>query len=126
MRSRRSAFRRQDHLRPRTLSIAGDLLAIPVPGHTKGSTVYLYDGHALFTGDSLAWDFNAGDLVAWRDVCWYSWEEQTRSLEQLLDYPFDYVLAGHGGSQHRPAAEMHARLSALVDRMKGGEGAFRP
>jgi glyoxylase-like metal-dependent hydrolase (beta-lactamase superfamily II) len=104
--------------------IAEDLLAIPVPGHTKGSTAYLYGGRALFTGDSLAWDFEAGDLTAWRDVCWYSWEEQTRSLERLLDYSFEYVLAGHGGSQHRPATEMRARLSALVARMKTGEGAF--
>jgi glyoxylase-like metal-dependent hydrolase (beta-lactamase superfamily II) len=97
--------------------IGDDLLAIPVPGHTKGSVAYLYDGRCLFTGDSLAWSFEADDLAAWRDYCWYSWSEQTKSLLRLLDYPFEWVFAGHGGSKGLPAAEMHARLSALVERM---------
>jgi len=29
-----------------------DLLAVPVPGHTEGSVVYLWDNRCLFTGDS--------------------------------------------------------------------------
>ena len=49
--------------------IADDLLAIPVPGHTEGSVVYLYDQRCLFTGDSLAWSFERNDLAAFRDVC---------------------------------------------------------
>ena len=97
--------------------IGDGVLAIPVPGHTKGSVVYLYDGRCLFTGDSLAWSFEADDLTAWRDYCWYSWSEQTKSLLRLLDYPFEWVFAGHGGSKGLPAAEMQARLSALVERM---------
>src|SRR5229473_557387 len=32
-----------------------DLLAIPVPGHTRGHTVLLYRNQFLFTGDHLAW-----------------------------------------------------------------------
>ena len=94
-----------------------DLLAIPVPGHTKGSVVYLWDRRCLFTGDSLAWSFEQGDLSAFRDFCWYSWKEQTRSLARLLDYPFEWVFAGHGGSHHLPAPEMRARLVELVKRM---------
>jgi hypothetical protein len=35
--------------------IAPGVRAIPVPGHTRGSVVYLLDDHVLFTGDSLAW-----------------------------------------------------------------------
>jgi glyoxylase-like metal-dependent hydrolase (beta-lactamase superfamily II) len=99
-------------------AIADDILAIPVPGHTKGSCVYLYDGRCLFTGDSLAWDADEKDLMAWRDVCWYSWPEQTKSLTRLLDYSFAHVFAGHGDSIALPREEMHARLKALVKRMK--------
>jgi glyoxylase-like metal-dependent hydrolase (beta-lactamase superfamily II) len=102
------------------MAIADDLLAIPVPGHTRGSVAYLHRGHHLFTGDSLAWSFERNDLAAYRDVCWWSWPEQRRSLARLLDYRFDWVFAGHGGSQHRPAEEMHARLEALLERMGGG------
>ena len=99
---------------PRTL--APDLLAIPVPGHTRGSVAYLWDGHCLFTGDSLAWNFPQSDLNAFRTYCW-SWSTQRRSLRRLLDYPFDWVFAGHGGSHHLPAAEMRQRLEGLIERM---------
>jgi glyoxylase-like metal-dependent hydrolase (beta-lactamase superfamily II) len=100
--------------------LADGLIAIPAPGHTKGSVVCFVDGTYLFTGDSLAWDFEARDLVAFRDACWYSWEEQARSLARLAAHPFSWVLAGHGGSVHLPAEEMRARLLALVERMKKG------
>ncbi len=98
-------------------AITDDLTAIPVPGHTKGSVMFLYAGRFLFTGDSLAWSFEAGDLIAWREFCWWSWPEQTRSLMRLLDYDFEWVFAGHGGSKHLPAAAMKARLKALTARM---------
>jgi hypothetical protein len=58
-----------------------------------------------------------GDLVASREACWFSWSEQTRSLRRLLDYRFEWVFAGHGGSQHLPPDEMHGRLTALLNRM---------
>ena len=98
--------------------IGPNLIAIPVPGHTKGSVVYLYDERCLFTGDSLAWSFEEDDLIAWRDYCWYSWPELTKSLTRLLDYRFEWVLAGHGGSKGTTHADMHARLQRLVERMK--------
>lgn len=98
--------------------ITPGLVAIPVPGHTKGSVVYLYDERCLFTGDSLAWDFEEDDLIAWREYCWYSWPELTKSLMRLLDYPFEWVLAGHGGSKGLTRADMHARLARLVEKMK--------
>jgi glyoxylase-like metal-dependent hydrolase (beta-lactamase superfamily II) len=101
-----------------TVAIGDDVLAIPVPGHTKGSVAYLYDRRCLFTGDSLAWNFEADDLAAWRDYCWYSWTEQTKSLERLLAYPFEWVFAGHGGSKGLTADDMHRRLGALVKRMR--------
>jgi glyoxylase-like metal-dependent hydrolase (beta-lactamase superfamily II) len=105
--------------------IADDLVAIPVPGHTKGSVVYWFDRRYFFTGDSLAWSIEENDLAAWEDVCWYSWPEQTRSLAALLDYSFEGVFAGHGASQIRPAREMRRRLTALVERMKKGGSVYR-
>jgi glyoxylase-like metal-dependent hydrolase (beta-lactamase superfamily II) len=93
------------------------LLAIPVPGHTKGSVVYLLEETYCFTGDSLAWSRQRKDLVAFRDVCWYSWSEQKSSLARLAEYRFEWVLPGHGGSTRLPAEEMNARLRLLVERM---------
>jgi glyoxylase-like metal-dependent hydrolase (beta-lactamase superfamily II) len=93
------------------------LLAIPVPGHTKGSVVYLLEETYLFTGDSLAWSRERKDLQAFRDACWYSWGEQRRSLAKLAEHRFEWVLAGHGGSVRLPADEMRVRLRALVKRM---------
>lgn len=100
------------------ISLTRDLTAIPVPGHTKGSVAYLYDSRCLFTGDSLAWSFERDDLTAWRDYCWYSWPEQTKSLTRLAGFSFAWVLAGHGGSKELAPEEMQARLAALVERMK--------
>lgn len=88
--------------------------AIPVPGHTAGSVVYLLEDTFLFSGDSLAWSFAKQRLVALRDACWHSWAEQTRSLERLLEYEFEWVLAGHGGSVNLPRVSMRDQLQALV------------
>jgi len=93
------------------------LIAIPVPGHTKGSVVYLLDETYLFTGDSLAWSREHEDLVAFRDACWYSWGEQKRALARLAAYRFEWVLAGHGGSVRLPVQAMRSRLQELVERM---------
>jgi glyoxylase-like metal-dependent hydrolase (beta-lactamase superfamily II)/ferredoxin len=88
-----------------------DLVAIPVPGHTRGSLVLLYRGKFLFTGDHLAWSPTKETLTAFRSVCWYSWTEQTRSMEKLLDYDFEWVLPGHGRIHHEtpPAIREHLR-----------------
>jgi glyoxylase-like metal-dependent hydrolase (beta-lactamase superfamily II) len=99
------------------VEIQPHLVAIPVPGHTRGSVVFLLDETYLFSGDSLAWHHERADLQAFRDACWYSWSELKRSLTRLADYTFEWVLAGHGGSVRLPAQEMHERLLALVERM---------
>jgi glyoxylase-like metal-dependent hydrolase (beta-lactamase superfamily II) len=91
-----------------------DLLSIPTPGHTRGHQVLLYRNRVLFTGDHLAWSPNRLTLIAFRDVCWYSWSEQTRSMRRLLDYRFEWVLPGHGRMRHAPEAEMHADLERCV------------
>lgn len=99
--------------------LAPDLLAIPTPGHTRGHAVLLYRNRYLFTGDHLAWSRRRGRLVAFRDACWYSWDEQVRSMERLLDYSFEWVLPGHGGCHRAPSAEaMRTELVRCVAWMR--------
>jgi glyoxylase-like metal-dependent hydrolase (beta-lactamase superfamily II)/ferredoxin len=104
------------------MHLAADLVAIPTPGHTRGSMVLLVGGTFLFTGDHV-WASEDGEdgerLEAGRDVCWYSWAEQTRSMEKLLAFDFEWVLPGHGPRFHAPARRMRAEMERLVGRMKG-------
>jgi glyoxylase-like metal-dependent hydrolase (beta-lactamase superfamily II) len=95
-----------------------DLLAIPVPGHTRGHVVYLYKNKFLFTGDHLAWSPVRQTLTAFRSVAWYSWPEQTRSMEKLLSYEFEWVLPGHGDMHHDSAENMHHHLERCISWMK--------
>jgi glyoxylase-like metal-dependent hydrolase (beta-lactamase superfamily II)/ferredoxin len=101
------------------IRLDADLLAIPVPGHTRGSTALLYRDEVLFTGDHLWWSDERQALHASRGVCWYSWAEQTRSMERLLDHRFEWVLPGHGRRWRAPsAAAMREELERLVRRMR--------
>lgn len=97
------------------IALADDLLAIPVPGHTRGSMALLYRETFLFTGDHLWWSPERGRLHASRGVCWYNFAEQVRSLERLLPHRFTWVLPGHG-RPHRAAsaAAMRAELERLI------------
>jgi glyoxylase-like metal-dependent hydrolase (beta-lactamase superfamily II) len=106
---------------PDPVALAEDLLVIPTPGHTRGHSVLLYREKYLFTGDHLAWSARRGRLVAFRNACWYSWDEQIRSMEKLLDYSFEWVLPGHG-AWHRAesTAEMRRDLERCVEWMKSG------
>jgi glyoxylase-like metal-dependent hydrolase (beta-lactamase superfamily II)/ferredoxin len=92
--------------------------AIPTPGHTCGHCVLLYE-RFLFTGDHLDADRDTGSLSASRDYCWYSWEEQTRSMARLLDYRFEWVLPGHGQRVRHAPDVMRRHLEALVRWMRG-------
>ena len=80
-------------------ALAPDLLAIPVPGHTRGSCALLYRDTFLFSGDHL-WSDEAGGIEAGKDVCWYSWPTQKRSVALLSEYPFEWVIPGHGRPFH--------------------------
>lgn len=95
-----------------------DLLAIPAPGHTRGHMVLLYREKFLFTGDHLAWSPERKTLTAFRRACWYSWEAQTRSMERLLDYSFEWVLPGHGRIHHDTRGNMRAHLERCIQWMK--------
>lgn len=99
-----------------------DLLAIPTPGHTRGHTVLLYRDRFLFSGDHVWWSDAYASLNASHNVCWYSWQEQTHSMERLLDYRFEWVLPGHGRRAHASAEEMRAYLIDCIGRMKARAG----
>ena len=99
-----------------------DLVAVPVPGHTRGHTVLLYRNRFLFTGDHLAWSPVRNTLTAFRSACWYSWEEQIRSMTKLLDnysqWKFEWVLPGHGRIHYDDAKNMRAHLQRCIEWMK--------
>jgi glyoxylase-like metal-dependent hydrolase (beta-lactamase superfamily II)/ferredoxin len=91
-----------------------DLLLIPVPGHTAGSTALLYRDTFLFTGDHLWADEDDGRLAMGRSVCWYSWDEQVQSLERLARFRFQWVLPGHGRRLHASTPQaMNAEIVNL-------------
>jgi glyoxylase-like metal-dependent hydrolase (beta-lactamase superfamily II) len=82
--------------------------------------VLLYGDTYLFSGDHLAGEDDGGaELHAWKGVCWYSWAEQTRSMESLLERRFSWVLPGHGRVVHAASPErMRQMLGRLVERMR--------
>lgn len=104
------------------MALDKDLLAIPTSGHTRGHTVLLYRNRFLFSGDHLQWSPSYESLYASPGVCWYSWAEQTRSMERLLDYEFEWVLPGHGRRAHASTIEMRDHLQQCVARMKRRSG----
>jgi glyoxylase-like metal-dependent hydrolase (beta-lactamase superfamily II)/ferredoxin len=96
----------------------GELIAIPAPGHTRGHVVLLYRNKFLFTGDHLAWSPKRETLTAFREACWFSWKEQTRSMQKLLNYRFEWVLPGHGWIHHDSVENMRTHLERCIDWMK--------
>jgi glyoxylase-like metal-dependent hydrolase (beta-lactamase superfamily II)/ferredoxin len=109
-------------------AIDDGVLAIPTPGHTRGSVMFLVDDDALFTGDSLYWSRARERLSAFPDACWYSWPQQIESLARLArDHAFGWILAGHGDRRRLGASEARAQVLALVERMRAdpdGEGDY--
>jgi len=93
---------------------------IPVPGHTAGSMALLYKNRFLFTGDHLWWDSAQKRLSAPSQLVWRK-HVLVDSIQKLLDYPFEWVLAGHGDRTRLPVDEMRAQLQALVERRQLGK-----
>lgn len=100
------------------VSLAADLLAIPTPGHTRGHAVLLYKDKFLFAGDHLDGDPEHESLDADPVYCWWDWEAQTRSVERLKDFRFEWVLPGHGRRLKLPPERMQEELENLVERMR--------
>jgi glyoxylase-like metal-dependent hydrolase (beta-lactamase superfamily II) len=80
--------------------------------------VLLYQNRFLFSGDHLAWSPKRETLIAFRNACWYSWAEQTRSMERLLSFEFEWVLPGHGRIHHETTENMRRHLERCIDWMK--------
>lgn len=99
------------------LELAPGFVAIPSPGHTAGHCLLYYAGRYLFTGDHLWWNRDERELGASRNYCWYSWPEQTKSMERLCNVPFEWVLPGHGQRVHLPVSTMRGKLELLVEQM---------
>ena len=112
----RSVERPIDGLEP--VELASDLVAIPTPGHTRGSACLLFDDRVLFTGDHLAWSRSLGHLYAFTGACWYDWDVQIESMEALAAYRFEHVLPGHGAPRSLPVAEMARELERCIAWMR--------
>ena len=100
---------------PDAVGASQDFRIIPVPGHTDGSMALLYRNRYLFTGDHMAWDRETNAL---RLATVYVWKESAlrRSSEKLLEYPFEWVLPGHGDRMHLSADRMKEELRLLLAR----------
>lgn len=99
------------------ISLAPDLLILPVPGHTQGHTVLIHQQTYLFSGDHLAWSPRLHHLYAFINACWYSWAEQRISMQKLSQYPFEWVLPGHGRRYHADRITMRAQMQQCLDWM---------
>jgi glyoxylase-like metal-dependent hydrolase (beta-lactamase superfamily II)/ferredoxin len=95
------------------IELVPGFLAIPTPGHTRGHCALLHREY-LFSGDHLWWSRRRERLTASRDVCWYSWPEQVRSVRKLSAYEFEWVLPGHGERAHFEQGEMRRQMETLI------------
>ena len=98
-----------------------EALIVPLPGHTAGSMGLLYRERFLFCGDHASWHAARREIVASREVCWYDWQQQVRSMERLQELHFEWLLPGHGRRGQAAVTEMRAALQRSVDRMHQGE-----
>ena len=96
------------------IELSPGFLAIPTPGHTRGHCVLLHKDEYLFTGDHIWWSRARGRLGASRDVCWYSWPDQVRSVKLLASYTFEWILPGHGERAFFSREEMARQVAKLV------------
>jgi len=103
------------------IPLAPQFQAIPVPGHTPGSMALLYDERFLFTGDHLWWEPENGTLEAPQNLVWRE-RVLIASIEKLLAYRFEWVLAGHGDRVKLSVQEMRAKLTGLLERRRTAAG----
>lgn len=102
-----------------TVRIGSEFQIIPVPGHTAGSMALLYQEQFLFTGDHLWWNPHSRSLESPTRLIWRKWT-LIDSIRKLLDYRFEWVLAGHGDRVNLGAEDMRRHLLELVERRQQG------
>ncbi|MFJ9852059.1 MBL fold metallo-hydrolase [Streptomyces sp. NPDC101150] len=102
------------------VEIAEGVRAVPLPGHTEGSVLYLADERYCFSGDSFYWSRTTDDIEVAESVTWYSVEELAASLARTVDrLRFEWLLPGHGDRRRLPAGEMARRMRQLAVRARG-------
>lgn len=92
-------------------TIGDDLEAIPIPGHTSGSTAYLWDSGAhrfLFTGDSVWLDHGEWSAVVLDPG---ARDDYVDSLRLMRDLDFD-VLVPWGATENEPYVDVVSRAEA--------------
>lgn len=100
-------------------TVMGQAGIIHTPGHTRGHCVLLWQEKYLFTGDHLFWSSEDHAFRAWRDYCWYSWEEQIRSVGKLARYlHVEWVLPGHGERKQISSGDFPSLIQETVRWMK--------
>lgn len=106
--------------------IFADFEAIPTPGHTPGSTCYLWqapDACYLFTGDTVFFYNNRWEIFMNMGTP----KEMISSLELISGLDFDYLVAGaHTGDADMMATtprETRARIDEIIDRVTNGKTA---
>ncbi|MEV0598386.1 MBL fold metallo-hydrolase [Streptomyces sp. NPDC050315] len=100
-----------------TVEIGPGMVAHPLPGHTRGSVLYVADERYCFSGDSFYWSRTTGDIEVAESVTWYSIEELSASLARTAgQLRFEWLLPGHGDRKHLPGDQMAERLRKLTER----------
>ncbi|MER6915132.1 MBL fold metallo-hydrolase [Streptomyces sp. NPDC000594] len=101
------------------VEVGPGVVAHPLPGHTKGSVLYVADERYCFSGDSFYWARATDDLEIAESVVWYSVEELAASLDRTVErLRCAWVLPGHGGSKKLTFHQMRERLLALAERTR--------
>lgn len=99
--------------------IAPGVIAYPLPGHTRGSVVFVADERYCFSGDSFYWSRGTGDIEVAESVTWYSIGELAASLARTAGrLRFEWLLPGHGDRRRLPADDMAERLRRLAVRAR--------
>lgn len=99
------------------VAVGEGVVAHPLPGHTRGSVLYLADDRYCFSGDSFYWSRTTGDLEIAESVTWYSVEELAVSLARVAGRTrFSWVLPGHGDRRLMEPEDAARRLRSLARR----------
>ncbi|MFI8993226.1 4Fe-4S domain-containing protein [Streptomyces sp. NPDC053542] len=100
-----------------SVEVGPGMVAHPLPGHTRGSVLYVADERYCFSGDSFYWSRTTGDIEVAESVTWYSIEELAASLARVTGkLRFEWLLPGHGDRKHLAADRMAERMRELAAR----------
>jgi glyoxylase-like metal-dependent hydrolase (beta-lactamase superfamily II)/ferredoxin len=109
--------------------VAGGVVLVPVPGHTRGSVVFHVDDRWLFTGDTLHWNRYRGHLDVFPRQTWYSWDHLADSMDVLARLRVQWVFPGHGPWRNVGADTYADEMAGLGTSMRSagrGEWSRRP